>query len=142
MVPARPFLIGSPGWVRSSAWTWLFSSTLSTFRDRGRVALARLAAGEPLAVSRQILCEYFAVMTRQQIWGKALTLADAAADAATFVQRFTVLEDGPDQFMELSRRCSFGGRQVRDAIMVATMMAHGQRRLLTFNKADFRRFTD
>src|SRR5204863_5876616 len=23
MVPARPFFIGSPGWVRSSAWIWL-----------------------------------------------------------------------------------------------------------------------
>ncbi len=29
-VPARPFFIGRPGWVRSSAWIWLFSSTEST----------------------------------------------------------------------------------------------------------------
>ena len=28
--PARPFFIGNPGWVRSSAWIWLFSSTDST----------------------------------------------------------------------------------------------------------------
>ena len=28
--PDRPFLIGNPGWVRSSAWIWLFSSTDST----------------------------------------------------------------------------------------------------------------
>ena len=27
IVPARPDFIGSPGWVRSSAWIWLFSST-------------------------------------------------------------------------------------------------------------------
>lgn len=27
MVPARPFFIGKPGCVRSSAWIWLFSST-------------------------------------------------------------------------------------------------------------------
>jgi predicted nucleic acid-binding protein len=80
-------------------------------------------------------------MTRQQIWGKALTFADAAADAATFVQRFTVLEDGPDQLMELSRRYSFGGRQLHDANVVATMLAYGERRLLTFNEADVRRFT-
>ena len=39
------------------------------FRDRSRVALSRLAAAEPLAVSRQILREYIAVMTRQQILG-------------------------------------------------------------------------
>src|SRR6266446_5367899 len=30
MVPARPFFIGSDGWVRSSAWIWDFSSTHST----------------------------------------------------------------------------------------------------------------
>ena len=45
-----------------------------------------------------------------------------------------------DQLIELSRRCSFGGRQVHDANIVATMLAHGERRLLTFNEADFRRF--
>ena len=39
--------------------------------------------------------------------------------------------------MELSGRYSFGGRQVHDANIVA----HGERRLLTFNEADFRRFT-
>lgn len=30
MVSARPFFIGRPGWVRSSAWIWLFSSTQRT----------------------------------------------------------------------------------------------------------------
>ena len=29
IVPARPFFMGRPGWVRSSAWIWLFSSTHS-----------------------------------------------------------------------------------------------------------------
>ena len=41
----------------------------------------------------------------------------------------------------LSRRYSFGGRQVHDENIVATMPAHGERRLLTFNDVDFRRFT-
>src|SRR6266404_1154009 len=30
MVWQRPGLIGNPGWVRSSAWIWLFSSSDST----------------------------------------------------------------------------------------------------------------
>jgi predicted nucleic acid-binding protein len=115
----------------------------AAFRDQARAALSRLAVDEPLAVSGQILREYIAVMTRQQIWGKALTPIEAAADAATFVDRFTVLEDGPavwDRLIELCRRYSFGGRQVHDANVVATMLAYGERRLLTFNEADFRRF--
>jgi hypothetical protein len=30
MVPARPFFMGKPGWLRSRAWIWLFSSTERT----------------------------------------------------------------------------------------------------------------
>jgi len=81
------------------------------FRDRARAALTRLAAGEPLSVSRQLLREYIAVMTRQQTWGKALTLTEATADTAAFVRRFTVFEDGPsvwDRLMDLSRRYPSG----------------------------------
>ena len=33
-----------------------------------------------------------------------------------------------------------GGKQVHDANIVATMLAYGERRLLTFNIRDFRRF--
>ena len=29
IVPARPFFIGRPGWVRSSAWIWLFSGCVA-----------------------------------------------------------------------------------------------------------------
>ena len=41
--------------------------------------------------------------------------------------------------MGLTRSFSFGGKQVHDANIVATMLAHGETRLLTFNTADFRR---
>ncbi len=102
----------------------------SPFHDRARAALARMAAEEPLTLSRQILREYIAVMTRQQIWGKALTLAEAIADAAAFAQHFIITEDGPavwDQLIELGPGYSFGDRQVHDANVVATMLAHGER---------------
>ena len=59
------------------------------------------------------------------------------------MRQFTVLEDSAsawEQLIVLSRRYSFAGRQVHDANIVATMLAHGERRLLTFNVADFRRF--
>ena len=44
--------------------------------------------------------------------------------------------------MELCRRFTFGGRQVHDANIVATMLAHSERRLLTFNAVDFQRFAE
>ena len=117
----------------------------SPFERRSREAVARAAADGAVSVSRQILREYLAVMTRQQTWGKPLSIQAAVTDTALFSQRFTVLEDGPpvwDRLMQLARRHPFGGRQVHDANIVATMLAHGERRLLTFNDADFRRFAD
>ena len=54
-------------------------------------------------------------------------------------------EDGPRVTEMLIARCRdvpAGGGQVHDANIVATMLTHGERRLLTFNDADFRRYSD
>jgi len=110
---------------------------------RARAALARLTAQGPVSVTRQILREYLAATTRAQSWSQALTLADATGDTDAFTRRFGVLEDGPAVWTELTtltRGFAFGGKQVHDASIVATMLAHGETRLLTFNAADFRRF--
>jgi len=110
---------------------------------RARMAVARLRAQGPVAVTRQILREYLAATTRPQSWSRALTLTEATADTDTFIRRFAVLEDGQavwDELMGLTRSFSFGGKQVHDANIVATMLAHGETRLLTFNAADFRHF--
>jgi predicted nucleic acid-binding protein len=59
------------------------------------------------------------------------------------LQRFEVVEDGPDtraQLLTLLTAYPVAGRQVHDANIVATMLANGITRLLTFNVADFRRF--
>ena len=44
--------------------------------------------------------------------------------------------------MGLCREVAVGGRQIHDANIVATMLARGEHRLLTFNVADFRRYGD
>ena len=46
-VPARPFFTATPGWVRSSAWIWLCSSTDRTTACAGspREAAARASGG-------------------------------------------------------------------------------------------------
>ena len=119
------------------------SATVSPEHGRARAALARLAARDPVSVTRQILREFMSATTRPQAWARAATLAEATRNTDGFIQRFAVLEDGPsvwDEFMALTRRVAFGGKQVHDANIVATMLAHGETRLLTFNTADFRRF--
>lgn len=127
------------------------SNAGSPDHGRARAALARLVAQGPVAVTRQSLREYQrnppdlrdAATTRPLPWSRPLTLAEATADTDAFARRFPVLEDGPAvwaELMALSRRFSFGGKQVHDANIAAAMLAHGETRLLTFNAADFRRF--
>jgi predicted nucleic acid-binding protein len=113
-------------------------------RDLARAALVRHASsGEPLRISRQVLREFVAVITRPQTWARAQSCADAAISVAALAQHFDVLEDVPavwDNLLDLCRRFEFGGRQVHDANIVATMLAHRETRLLTFNVRDFTRF--
>ena len=103
------------------------------------------AEPEPLRISRQVLREYLAVVTRPQTWLVAIAREDALDDVVRLAATFEVLEDGPvvtDWLVSLCRVVPVGGRQIHDANIVATMLAHGERRLLTFNAADFRRYRD
>ena len=122
-----------------------FSAEASPSHLRARIALEKMRATEPIAVTRQILREFLAATTRPQSWGNALAMADALRSTDEFGRRFAILEDGPlvwSHLKVLASRFAFGGKQVHDTNIVATMLAHGERRLLTFNIADFRRFAD
>ena len=98
---------------------------------------------EPLHISRQIVREYLVVATRSQIWSKPLVMDDALKDATGLISSFTVLEDSPDvmaALIALCREVPVAGKQIHDANIAATMLAHGERRLLTLNAKDFRRY--
>ena len=114
--------------------------------DIARVRLEHALQGhETLRISRQIVCEYLSVVTRPQTWPVAITREDALDDANRLISSFEILEDGPgvtESLIKLCRAVSVGGRQIHDANIVATMLAYGERRLLTFNTADFRRYGD
>ena len=98
---------------------------------------------EPLHISRQIVREYLVVVTRPQIWPESLAIGDALKDATRLISSFTVLEDGPNvmaMLIALCREVPVAGKQIHDANIAATMLAHGERRLLTLNARDFRRY--
>lgn len=117
-----------------------------------RAALIRLRAGvHPLWISRQVLREYLAAATRPQPSGPAPPMAAAIADVRRFRLAFNLAEEGDDVFDRLLHLLAAhpgAGRQVHDANSVATMLACGISRLLTFNVArrrapdgaDFHRF--
>jgi len=114
--------------------------------EAARASLASaIEKPEALRISRQVLREYLAVVTRPQAWPVALSRDDALDDLNRFAAAFEVLEDGPvvtDRLIALCRQTPVGGKQIHDANIVATMLAYGERRLLTFNTADFRRCAD
>ena len=114
--------------------------------DIARERLERAAREpEPLRISRQVVREYLAVITRPQVWPISISREYALDDAKRLISSFEILEDGPVVTESLIALCSevvVGGRQIHDANIVATMLAHGERRLLTFNTADFRRYGD
>ena len=98
---------------------------------------------EPLRISRQVLREYLAVVTRPQTWLVPVSREIALGDVERLVGTYEILEDGAvvtDLLVSLCREVPVGGRQIHDANIVATMLAYGERRLLTFNPSDFRRF--
>ena len=111
---------------------------------RARQQLQRAGqSGEVLRVSRQVFREYLATVTRPQSWAAPMTMDAALADVSTLEAAFEILEDGPqvtEVLKALCRDVAVAGRQIHDANIAATMLAHGERRLLTFNARDFRRY--
>lgn len=114
--------------------------------DAARASLERAFRDpEPLRISRQIMREYLAVVTLPQTWPVAITRQEALNDVSRLIGTFEILEDGPvvtEYLLAICREVPAGGRQIHDANIVATMLAHGERRLLTFNVSDFRRYDD
>ncbi len=74
-----------------------------------------------------------------------LSIGDALDDAGQLAATFSILEDGPlvaERLFTLCREVPVGGRQIHDANIVATMLAHGERQILTLNTAHFHRYRD
>ena len=114
--------------------------------DRARALLDRAGeSNERLTISRQVLREYLATVTRPQPWGGPVALDAALLEVERLNGALDILEDGlhvTETLIALCREVPVAGKQVHDANIVATMLAAGERRLLTFNTTDFRRYAD
>ncbi len=117
---------------------------LSPFHSPATTKLRDLAAaGHPLWISRQILREYLAVMSRPGALTAAVPMTSLIADVQAFERQFLVAEDGPvvmSHLLNLLAAIPCFGKQIHDANVIATMLGHGIQRLLTHNVADFTRF--
>lgn len=117
---------------------------LSPFHGLATAKLRDLAsAGHPLWFSRQTFREYLAAMSRPGALTTPVPMAALTADVRSFEGQFSVAEDGPavtTHLLALLTSVSCAGKQVHDANIVATMLAHGIPKLLTHNVADFTHF--
>jgi predicted nucleic acid-binding protein len=100
-------------------------------------------SGADLWISRQILREYLATLTRPQNFTTPITIATLVAQIQAFELQFQLAEDNTaitQNLLTLVEQIAIGGRQIHDANIVATMQSYGILRLLTHNIADFARF--
>ncbi len=120
------------------------SASGAPFHTAARSAVERLHdTGVTAWVSRQVLREYLATLTRPQIFAQPRNPVALASDVRRFQARFRVAEDSPAvtrRLLELLEEIPMGGKQVHDANIVATMQVHGVRRLLSANVTDFLRY--
>lgn len=102
-------------------------------------------AGIELWISRQVLREFLATLTRPQSFMNPRPVATVIERVRFFQIQFRVAEDNfqvTERLLTLMEEIKSGGRQVHDANIVATMLVYDIPQVLTANTADFTRFSD
>lgn len=115
------------------------------YGDTARAVNILLAREDALFVIAQNLIEFWAVATRPIANnGLGLTIARATQEITKFKALFAILPDTADilpEWEQLVVKYQVLGKQVYDTRLVAAMRVHNLTHLLTFNIADFKRFT-
>ena len=96
-------------------------------------------------ISRQVLREFLATLTRPQAFINPRPIAILIERIRFFQTQFHVAEDNfqvTERLLRLMEEIPSGGKQVHDANIVATMLIYGIPQILTHNTADFARFSE
>ena len=99
--------------------------------------------GAGLNISPQVCREYLVVLTRQPVSGRVFTVDEAVSALRVWQIGCRMLSDDEavsSECIGLVQRFGVQGKQVHDCNIVATMKAHGLRKLATRNARDFRRY--
>jgi len=100
--------------------------------------------GRELWISRQVIREYLATLTRPQAFG-TVPKQTILIPINQFLEQFNVADDTlavTEKLLNLMTCYEIGGKKVHDANIVATMLTYGIPAILTHNTKDFERFGD
>ncbi|HQR42278.1 MAG TPA: PIN domain-containing protein [Gemmatales bacterium] len=111
-----------------------------------RVAVRQLRRQHQLCFFPQNAGEFWNACTRPVTsrGGFGLTIPKTAKRLAVLEKHFQVLIDPPgmyNRWKQLIQACSVRGVQVHDARIAASMLEHGISCILTYNTADFARYS-
>ena len=144
MTVAEP--TGVAGRVMIDTNVLVFASVPAAPDHAGAVAaLHREMTGpDEIWISRQIVREFLVQIARPGVLHDA-THDRAARQAEWLTNNFRLADETAavtSELFALLRTVGFRGKNVHDANIVATMLAHGISRLLTHNVKDFDRYAD
>jgi predicted nucleic acid-binding protein len=101
--------------------------------------------GHDLTIVPQVLYEFWSVATRPvQDNGLGMTTTESLAEITAIKRLFRLLQDERGVYSEweqLVSKFDVKGKKAHDARFVAAMRRHSISHLLTFNTADFTRYT-
>jgi predicted nucleic acid-binding protein len=107
---------------------------------------ALISQGDLLHIATQNIIECWSALTRPVANnGFGMNPAQADVEARQLEEFFVLLPDTPTIYPHWRRLVvshAVSGVRVHDARLVAVMLAHGVSHLLTFNVADFRRYSE
>jgi len=120
----------------------------SSFFERSRNLLKRGLAGEvEICISMQNLSEFFAIITDPKRVDNPRTQAEALVEIKKYLrsQRIRKIYQGPAMsrvMLDLMERYQVKKQDIFDLQLVATMLSNRVKRIYTFNRDDFLRFTE
>jgi predicted nucleic acid-binding protein len=135
---------GDPIFVDTNVLVYASVTSAPLHQVALRAIVDREQAGDQMWISRQVLREYLAVLTRPQTFANPIPISTLTAQVRAFESRFRIAEEGANvtsQLLSILGHFNVGGKQIHDANIVATMQVNGIGSLLTHNVSDFSRFS-
>jgi len=98
-----------------------------------------------LCITFQIAREFLVILTRGNVFESNFTVDEALIELESILLSMSLLDENNRSFqclLELISRYEVKGKKIHDTNIVALMITHGIKRLMTYNINDFIRFNE